>query len=867
MKNLISFGILLIFQLLLLLDCAKRDKSISFTSDWPSGCERVWIGPEYWANRLQDWQIANGRLECRTPGTDRNIHLLTHQLSRRNGEFEMRVQLGGIRTTLPVEDAAWIGFLVGVKGQFDDYRDSAVHGKGIPMGITTMGKLFIANVDTTRPELPTSLLESGIELRVTGKPLAAGYRLKLAALNPENHEILGAVETDTITSQALSGNLALSCHYPKPGKVPETMVAWFDNWKISGTKIAYHPGQTFGPVLFAQYTLSKNILKLTAQMPPIGPADGQEVILSIQKADSSTFEQIACAPIDPLSRTATFRIENWDNSKHTPYILMYDLFTGANELKRYYFTGEIRKEPVEKNEIVVAGFTGNNDLGFPNTELVEAVKFHNPDMLFFSGDQIYEGVGGYGVQYEPLENAVFEYLRKWYIYGWAYNILLRDRPSVSIPDDHDVFHGNLWGEGGKKAERKETHHDWQDAGGYKMPPEFVKMVERTQTSHLPDPYDPTPIQHGLGVYYCDFNYAGISFAVIEDRKFKSAPKSLLPKAKIWNGWPQNPEFNAKREADVPGAHLIGERQLNFLSDWAGDWRHQTWMKVVLSQTIFANVATLPDGGPTDAIVPKLKVFQPDEYPENDLPVTDMDSNGWPQSERNATLHEMRKAFAFHLAGDQHLGSTLRYGIEDWNDAGFAFCVPAISNIWPRRWFPCTPGANRPPNSPEYTGDFEDGFGNKITVHAVSNPYFTGKEPAILYDRATGYGIVRFRKNTRDIIVECWPRWVDPVKPSAAQYAGWPIQFNQLDNYGRKAIAYLPTIKVTGLENPVVQLIDKATNEIVYALRINGTEFKPKVFTRSTYELRIGEPDSNNFQILKNIKPLAEGASAILEVKF
>ena len=49
-----------------------------------------------------------------------------------------------------------------------------------------------------------------------------------------------------------------------------------------------------------------------------------------------------------------------------------------------------------------------------------------------------------------------------------------------IIDDHDVFQGNLWGAGGRKARRV-------NEGGYVMPADWVRMVERTQTSHLPDP--------------------------------------------------------------------------------------------------------------------------------------------------------------------------------------------------------------------------------------------------------------------------------------------------------------------------------------------------------------------------------------------
>ncbi|MCP4415953.1 MAG: twin-arginine translocation pathway signal protein, partial [Chloroflexi bacterium] len=329
---------------------------------------------------------------------------------------------------------------------------------------------------------------------------------------------------------------------------------------------------------------------------------------------------------------------------------------------------------MNKEEIIVAGFTGNNDLGFPNNELVEAVKYHNPDVLFFSGDQIYEGVGGYGTQTNSIEKISLDYLRKWYLYGWAYGDLMRDRPTIAIPDDHDVYHGNIWGAGGIATPPGKRGAEAQDAGGYKFFAEWVNVVQRTQTSHLPDPYDPAPVEQGIDVYFCDMNYAGISFAVIEDRKFKSAPKIILPKAKVHNGWAQNRKFDAAKEGDVAGALLLGERQLKFLDDWSADWTNKTWMKVVLSQTIFANVATLPkEKSSSDAVVPSLKIFKTGEYPPDDVPVQDMDSNGWPQTGRNKALRAIRKGFAFHLAGDQHLGSFVQYGVDQWHDAGFAFC--------------------------------------------------------------------------------------------------------------------------------------------------------------------------------------------------
>jgi alkaline phosphatase D len=351
-------------------------------------------------------------------------------------------------------------------------------------------------------------------------------------------------------------------------------------------------------------------------------------------------------------------------------------------------------------------------------------------------------------------------------------------------------------------------------------------------------------------------YAGVSFAVIEDRKFKSAPAPLLPRAEIWNGWPQNPDFGAKTEADLPGASLLGERQLAFLENWASDWSAGAWMKVVLSQTIFANIATLPDSATSGSVIPSLDILAADDYASNEKIVNDFDSNGWPQTGRNKALRAMRKGFAVHLAGDQHLGSTIQYGVEAWGDAAYALCVPSVANFWPRRWYPALPGASRQPDLPRYTGDYEDGFGNKMTVLAISNPHRSGKEPAALHDRAPGYGVARFNRETRTASLEAWPRWADP-DIGDGPYPGWPVILDQLDNYGREAVAYLPTLEVTGMTNPVVQVLREETGEIVYSLRIKGTSFKPKVFAEGLYTVRVGEPGT---QKLKTMSALEASAS-------
>jgi hypothetical protein len=299
--------------------------------------------------------------------------------------------------------------------------------------------------------------------------------------------------------------------------------------------------------------------------------------------------------------------------------------------------------------------------------------------------------------------------------------------------------------------------------------------------------------------------------------------------------------------------------MNFLKDWISDWKDGVEMKAVLSQTNFCAVATLPEGSILDNMVPQLPIPQPGEYVTGDAPTADMDSNGWPQQGRDEALKIIRKCFAIHIAGDQHLASMVQYGVDNFRDSGFAFAGPALNNIWPRRWWPpVEPGHQPLEGQPKYTGDFEDGFGNRMTVLAVANPRQTQMKPAIIHDRATGYGIVTFDKKSRTMKVECWPRHADPGKGPEGQYAGWPITVKQEENYGRRAADFLPTLHIRGLKDPVVEIINESTGETEYILRIKGNVFKPKVFSHSLHTVKVSDPDSGKEKIIRGVRVATEG---------
>ena len=254
-------------------------------------------------------------------------------------------------------------------------------------------------------------------------------------------------------------------------------------------------------VCFGIYTVSEDVLKLSAQLFPLYPEETREVRLELKH--HGKWEEVAREKVNDLGWSALFRIEGWDSSMDVPYRLRH----GKNAV----FEGLIRKDPVHKEEIAVASLNcnSNKDRGM-REEYVRNIDYLDPDLLFFAGDQSYDHK---------------EHTAAWLLWGLQFRELFRDRPCITIPDDHDTGQGNLWGEGGKRASSPAG-----DDGGYFYHPEYVKMVERCQTSHLPDPFDPTPVRQGIGVYYTHLVVGGIDFAIIEDRKFKSGPAGKNPAA-------------------------------------------------------------------------------------------------------------------------------------------------------------------------------------------------------------------------------------------------------------------------------------------------------------------------------------------------
>jgi len=795
--------------------CCAANAQI-FESSWSKANDRIWIGPEYWAGPMQDWRIRDGKLECINHAAQRNIQLLTLQVQAQSS-LEMRVTIEE-----PADDfRGHMGFYFGINSNQDDYRHNAIWGKGITAVLWRNGTLHLGN------QVANAGWDKEVTLVLTARPSGNGSHTVLLSVLGAEGQKLGEVKQE-FPSDKIAGNLGLQLNGSGENSYG-TPVARFSNWQIKGENLKGGPDQNWGPILWTQYTLTRNILKLQAQMAPMGIKDSDSVTLEIKPADK--WIKAGTAKIDPSARTALFRIESWSGEKEVPYRVIYE-FEGKNT----FYSGTIRKDPIAKESISVAGFTGNKDFGFPNTAIINNLKKLNPDLLFFSGDQIYEEVGRFGMVRTPLERATLDYLRKWYLFGWSFGEVLKDRPAVILPDDHDVYQGNLWGAGGRKAPGNFA------SGGYVMDPEWVRMIERTQTAHMPDPFDPTPVQQGIGVYYCDMTYGGVSFAIIEDRKFKSGP-GQVPK-----------------EIQEEQAAQLGPRQIRFLNEWAARWK-DAWLKATLSQTVFAQCHTY--GGKQRKSLSE-----------------DKDSNGWPPAARNRSIRAIRKSFSLMYAGDNHLLTVAHHGVDRWEDAGVSFTVPSIAAGFPREWRPDKVGHERKGPLPEYAEDLYQGldpewigrytsaWGHPLTMISVANPVeFTnqGSSLELLDQKSSGFGLVRFNKRERSYTVECYRILADLDKPDEAQFKGWPVTFKQEQMYGRQAKAWLPTLKISGIDEPVVQVIEDSSAEMVYTLRIRNGPYDAKVFAPGIYTIRIGDGEKW-LKTLKGIKAAEKKGEAELKVE-
>jgi len=232
-----------------------------FKSNWAKTSDRVWIGPDWWANRVGDWRIRDGRLECVQPGM-RTAYLATRTL---NGNFHLSVRMGMLGKPDMLDDNTITGFLFSSMGK-DDYKYPDLlrcfhDTKKLLAGLDGEGHLIVF-LGRDAAELGKKRLarheNEDIRLELRAVAVGEGYSLDFAAFDHKTGKLLDRLPLDgegeypaelpkpidgEFPAEPLNGYVALTAWSPsaiESGKSRTPVGHRYRDFRLSGKDVEVH---------------------------------------------------------------------------------------------------------------------------------------------------------------------------------------------------------------------------------------------------------------------------------------------------------------------------------------------------------------------------------------------------------------------------------------------------------------------------------------------------------------------------------------------------------------------------------------------------------------------------------------------------
>lgn len=644
----------------------------STTWDWADSRERRWPGPDFWTNRLQDWEVRKGALYCDAQSgmALRTAHVVSYETSLEHGGFWAEVDFASHQA----ETKGLAGLLIGAGAGRLDYRGAALvqglPGKGggvlcaynysseqlqiIDFSTQPGGKL-VSLASKIVAYQDNSKLRLKVEVQKTGN--LADITLILSDVNTS--EELGRVSKRGLHPDQVAGLIAMAAQSSRGMQTFQ-----FDQLSLGGSGAVHYDDRSFGPVVGSLYSMNGTILKIGVQFAFLGdgkrlPSDPKKLknsllwprltaVLEMRSPSSGDDFTAIGRPqaVLPPDYYVNYRIEDWDPSKQSELRVRF-IDDGGEE---YFYSVLIDREPENKLTVgtvscmgvmgmaalqrgpdpgageAVAGRWTPANIWAPFDGITDGLLHDDADIIFFTGDQLYEGRPTWADQ---SLNPVEDFFYKFFIWHWSFQETTSSRPCILQTDDHDVFQGNIWGDGGYI---NVSGNYWR--GGYLRSLSFINTVHRVMTAHNPDAIEPMSIDTGMTNYYTSFSYGGVDFFVLEDRKFKSPVSQNDPKEQ----------------------ELLGAKQEKHLIEWV-QGESPNPVKCVVSQTIYASISRKADGT-------KSK---------------ERDTNNWPLGPRSRIVELLGENDVFVISGDQHLATFARVGVESPDDGFYQFAAPPAGN--------------------------------------------------------------------------------------------------------------------------------------------------------------------------------------------
>ena len=757
--SLSEMRVLKVFLLFFILSFSSVFAAVdSLHFDWNNVAKRQWVGEDFWANRLQDWSVDEQRVNCLRPGVNSTLHVLSAELK---GDFALSGSITLGRNKVAKGDSgARSGLLLGLSDTALNYLARAtmqhffLNENGVYLGIDEKHQLFIEELSSKTSVhsqgLPSiyiqQMLTKGVALRFTIKSVGDSMLVSLCLKDREAESI-----ELLLPSGIIGGNIAFVASAQN-----YLSKYFFDDFNIGGAGLARRDDRKYGPVSTCLYSIDANVLNLSVQFLPIGIQYGDSATIDINRAGQwQRFQTIA---IDSIYGLALLRNFKWTDAVARRYRVRLKrgkIFEGD------YYYGQISMPASTETKLKIAVLSCNGmpfiersgmdywQIWKPYELTAKRCSIEKPELLVFLGDQMYES------RPVPMEwdRSLYslDYQYRWLLWCMQFNPLTSSLPTLVMMDDHDYFQGNLWGIHGDTLSRAIAKDkpldyvgdasDWlMENGGFFQEAAFLKYAVALQTAHLPASFSKQ--KTAVPDYYTVLKFKGVGFAILEDRKYKSAPMKALPNVASFNGFPYSDSLSVD-SLHNKDAQLLNEDQLQMLDKWSEDWNNES-MKVVFTQSVYSCLSASRKGfQPLSG--KNISIDEKVDFPTR--LAKDMDSNGWPKSGRDKALESIRKSGALLVGGDQHFPSVVQQGVAQWKDAVYSFTVPAVSSTYPRFWYP---------DSTDHHGDnnYVDGFGNKFSMLAYSNPVKNDSFPLWMHN-APGIAFVTCDKKQQSYTLDCW----------------------------------------------------------------------------------------------------------------
>ncbi len=789
------FNIIVLLSLVLIMNrCSSKDEEVDLFADLPEEIKRNWINENFWANRLEDWQLSNGRIECVNANLpNRTVHLLPYVISNDSGSIHLEIEIGTISKNDSLKINHYAGLLLGAGSIADDFKKRAlIHGNnqnntGIVVGVNGNGKIIfldhenkgeLINLSAAEEMAHVELNNAGILLQIVIQPEADYYTIMLSILDKSNRNVLSYAKVSNIDKKKIQGNIALIAN---GGADLNDASFWFDNLKMSGSKLKYNKNETLGPIIGAMYSYLDGKINLTAQLMPLSVKDNMEVSLEVSKYNKNQWKTIAKAQIDTLSYTARFTVNSLKTDLNYNYRVTYKLIAKNGKQNIFHFNGIIPKNKNNQNLIKVAFFKDtffsnalfsdakNNNNGyksmFSTQVLTSDVLKQKADLLVFMGGQVNENCFE-PASYSSFQDLKMNYLYKWYLWYFSFQKIIAHHPTLILTNNTDFFTEI------STKNRKEyltlKLKDKKDADN------FIRLVEQTQL-----PNQALSIDDQKFFENQMFNYGKIQFGFLANSQKDS---TIFP-------------LSINNQIDT-----MPSEEDKFMNFFTLHWEN-TEMKTILTHFPILN---------TDSLNQQADNLK---YPQNNV------------------IAQAQKNFSVIISASENNSLLAKCGLKTFSDASYYFLTPAL------RSFSILKDEN---------SDFFTKENQKIKILAKA------EQKSNLKQHFLSYSIIKFNKFQKTINFENRTITHDN-ETNKTDIKNWNKTISVLSNFNEISSIYLPTFKIKGTMQTVTYFVyDNATKELIYTQRAKENIFKPKVFYWASYDVVFFDPVSGKKIILEKV---------------